>query len=240
MVYISHSKIQSYPPNPIEFPNFYNCKEEVYILEEGDVLYIPPRWYHWVFSYPSKTCRENIAISYTTRGDKYIDGFYKFNSCKPFKLCLDEDDYSFLDISLKDVVKKCKLDYYQDCYKSENSTIVPVQKKGDVVQRETLSVENILNLHRKNKYNIVIGQDDTLANKLGVDVPHFIKVAFGDDINKYMWVNLLKSKDAYIETGLHCDTTHNLLIQVKGTKVVRLYNPESSKNLYLQPLYGKH
>jgi hypothetical protein len=83
--FITHSLIPQYPPDPKTFPRFYNCKEQIFTLHPGDMLFIPPMWSHWVFSYPIHDSNHdyhyNMALNYFTRSN-YILG--RYNQNKPF------------------------------------------------------------------------------------------------------------------------------------------------------------
>jgi hypothetical protein len=239
LLFTSHSKIYSYPPNPIEFPNFYNCKEQIYILNPGDMLYIPPQWFHWVFSYPeidSKN-RENIAISYNIYDLFNKNVYNEFALGKPLKFTLDKENHSFLNLELNNIIS-CNLNHKFSTFVTTTNTIVPVKKNLNHIYKNDLTFQNILNLHEKEKFNINIGSNQIIPKMLDIKIPHIIETSFlNNEIIPLLWINLLNNKNSYIETGLHYDITHNVLIQIKGTKVVRLFNPKYSKNLYLQPMY---
>lgn len=229
LMHISHSKIAEYPPNPQKFPNFYHCKEQIFILNPGDMLYIPPKWFHWVFSYGNEN-RENLAISYSIFNPKNKDVFNDFYFGKPFVFNLND---KFNNFSLN----KLNQEYIQKVFLSRSNTIVPVQKLNNKTISKKMSIKDIIELHNKQTHNISISQEPYI--KLGNEIPRVIQDSFPkDEINSFLWFNLLKNDNTYIETGLHYDITHNILIQLKGTKVVRLFAPHNAKNLYLQPTYN--
>jgi hypothetical protein len=229
--FTSHSQIYEYPPNPINFPNFYNCKEEIFILNPGDMLYIPPKWFHWVFSYGNED-RENLAISYNIFNLKNKNVLNEFSLGKPFTINLkDEVDYK---LSLKNLSQE----YIQPVHYSKSNTLVPVQKSVNKTIYKKMFIKDIIELHKKQTYNIYIGQKP-INTTLGDKIPSFISDSFPTDkINSYLWFSLLKNDTTYIESGLHYDITHNILIQIKGTKLVRLFKPSDAKHLYLQLTYG--
>lgn len=242
MLYTSHSKISSFPPNPILYPKFYNCEEKIFVLNEGDMLYIPPKWFHWVFSYPNitkeRSYNENVAVSFTILDLFNKNVYNEFYFGEPFMITLDKEHHPFLNISFKDIINKPNIKL--NCLFTEKKTIVPVQKEKTDKQifYKNLTINEIRDIYKEGIYNINIGRDNILPDYLNIEIPDIIKTSFlNNKINTYLWVNLFKNKNNYIETGLHYDTTHNVLIQIKGTKVVRLYKPSDSKNMYLQPMY---
>lgn len=229
MIYTSHSKISEYPPNPKDFPNFYHCKEELFILNPGDMLYIPPFWFHWVFSYGDEH-RENIAIGYNIFNPNNINVFNEFHLGNPFTFNLND---TFEDLSLKNY----NPDYLQNVFITKSNTIVPVQKAINKTIYKKIKIKHIIDLHNKQVCNISIGRDPYIKPKN--DIPQVIKKSFpNDQIESFLWIHLLKNHNTYIETGLHYDITHNIIVQTKGVKVVRLFKPNNAKNLYLQPTHG--
>ncbi len=237
--YTSHSKISEFPPNPVLFPKFYNCEEIVYVLNPGDMLYIPPKWFHWVFSYENNDdIRENLAVSYNIFDSKDI--YNEFYYREPFILTLDKQNHSFLDLSFDKLINYIPIDYKQLYFITKGKTIIPVKKNNENIQLKKMNITEVLEMYKSSTYNISIGQDELLPKYLNIDIPNIIKRSFpNSDVKTLLWLNLLKSKQSYIETGLHYDITHNILVQVKGTKVVRLYKPSNARNLYLQPMYAR-
>lgn len=240
MQFTSHSKIEEFPPNPIIFPKFYNCEELIFVLNPGDMLYIPPKWFHWVFSYPNEN-NENLAASFKIL-DLYNKNVYnEFYFNEPFVLTLNKENNNFLNLSFQKFLKDEKVkELEMNCFVTKNKTIVPVQKnKNDLIQIKKMTKTELIDEYNKKLYNISIPQDEMLANYLNVCTPEIIKRSFlNNEIKKFLWINLFKNKNSYIETGLHYDITHNILTQINGTKVVRLYKPSDAKNLYLQPMYS--
>lgn len=242
-LYTSHSKINQFPPNPNLFPKFYNCEEFIFVLEPGDMLYIPQTWFHWVFSYPDEksSIDENLAITYTIYNPDNIDVFNEFYLGKPFVMTLDNKHHPFLDLSFSSILKNNNNIPKQRAFLTKQNTIVPVQKiNNDNTIKKTLDFNQVFEIYNKHEYNISISLNSSLPEYLNVSIPQLIKNSFpNNNINTFFWLNLFKNKQTFVETGLHYDITHNILVQIKGKKVVRLYKPSDSKNLYLQPFYPK-
>jgi len=77
----TQSIINRYPINYDEYPLAKNVPFQEYILEEQDYLYIPDKWFHWVFTDPY-----TLSFSYIINKSKSIiveDNYIVEN--KPFK-----------------------------------------------------------------------------------------------------------------------------------------------------------
>ena len=223
MINNCHSVINSYPPNPILYPNFYKCKELTFVLNPGDMLFIPKGWFHWVFSYPDT--RENIAVSYAILDDNNdIRG--EFKNQTPFIHTLDNiplENYTFNTLQQKYQSSKFTV------LKSKQNSIIPVIKtKHSQCKKDYLTLTEIKS--QQDIYNLYIGQDSTFEFPT---IPNIILQNFPNSTIKYFyWLSLFNKTTKYIESGLHYDNYHGLLAQIKGTKIVKLYSPKYLNNLY--------
>jgi hypothetical protein len=234
-LYTSHSCIPTYPPNVTDYPDFYKCKEHTFILKPGDMLYIPAGWFHWVFSYPDE--QQNIAISYTVselNGDIYNEFQFK----KPYKFHLNKNEHPFFNYTFNTFKKMYPTQKIHTLISNKN-TLVPVKK-------QTLkNTHNLITYHltfsemhtllKNNTHNIYMGQNDSLHPQRPPEC-----ILRGFPTSKFrcnQWLALFKTNTEYIDSGLHYDITHGILIQVKGTKLIRLFRPQDANNLYLQPMY---
>lgn len=224
MINICHSLITSYPPNPILYPNFYKCKELTFILNPGDMIFIPKGWFHWVFSYPDNS--ENIAISYAILEDNnHINGDFK--NLKPFITKLSIDEQPLKDYSFDSFVKLYPMDKLE-VFKSKKDIIIPVHKKKSSCIKDVLTFKEMKSQNRQ--FNLYVGQNDTLKCP---SIPNIISNNFPNSTMKYFyWISLFKKTANYIDSGLHYDNYHSLLTQVKGKKLVKLYAPHNIHNLY--------
>ena len=59
------SAMRVFPPDATEYPLFANAVYAEVLLEPGEMLYIPRRWWHWVTSYD-----RNIALSIWHAADR--------------------------------------------------------------------------------------------------------------------------------------------------------------------------
>lgn len=248
LIFINHSEINSYPPNPIKYQNFYNCKQEIFILNPGDCLFIPKYWAHWVFSYPEKytiygensgnfTFHYNIACSYPTF-QSIQDNSDIFSTNKPMKIKLDKKDADFLNCDLFDIINDSDENKYNYISSEENTLNNIIKTSSNKKTRDKKNFTDIFNIYKTKHYNIYLGQNEELYknNIYDFTVPAFWGTCFKESrILPMMWFSLHKD-DNYIESGLHHDNSNNLLIQIKGTKLVRLFSPKYvyNGNLYMK------
>lgn len=198
------------------------------------MLYIPAEWSHWVFSYPDE--QQNIAISYpvTDFGDKLID---LFSDKKPFKHFLDKNEHSFFNYTLDTYKKMYPHKKVSTIISTKNHLLYPKKHtmKNNKQERIDLTFKEMDYLLKNNTHNIYMGQNPTLKPQRP---PQFIIEGFPNSrFNCNQWLALFKKDTEYIDSGLHYDITHGILIQIKGKKLVRLFRPEDVQNLYIQPMY---
>ena len=233
----SHSCIPEYPPNYLEYPKFYNAKEYVFILHPGDMLYIPPKWFHWIHSYPDENL-ENFAVSFNMTNVKKV--MNEFHVEKPFIFHLDKTNNKFLNYNSSIFKDDKNKEQKHITLLSKNNIISPVHKEtltNNSIKKE-LTLNEIYHIKNTNKFNITIGQNTILQKNLDFTPPLQLFYSFPDStINSFFWLYFIKNKKSYIDSGLHSDYWHNVLIQVKGVKIVRMYSPDNHNNLYIQPTF---
>jgi hypothetical protein len=239
--YLCHSLIPSYPPPYNLFPRFYSARERIFILEPGCSLFIPRRWCHWVFSYPSSSSTDlesaNIAISFpvTSYNGKVLS---PFDEDKPVALKLTEEPFLNWDVSTFLSDEQLEDDELHDVLYSKGMTLHTVKKKASkgVIHQKSMTKRQLVNLVKEGKHNVSLGQNKTLLSKVRRQEskpPDFWLGSMGDcRISTNIWLTWCRSEMG-VDTGLHYDWTHGLLVQIKGTKVVRLYAPEEHENLYI-------
>jgi hypothetical protein len=222
--FMNHSCISEYPPDVNYFPNYYNAKCGVHVLHPGDCLYIPKYWNHWVFSYPDvkSETKENIAASFPIIDFKGKVS-NKFSNFMPFLSRISED-CPFFDITwdyLLETIPDIKTIYYS----SKTSHIISF-----INRQKEKSISEIHKLVLKNDTNISLSQNEIYGN---IKPPKFYTDSFPSSVMKsYLWFSFCKSKKP-IDTGLHNDDVHSILVQIKGIKVVRLYPPNEYDKLYM-------
>jgi hypothetical protein len=234
ILYTSHSAIPSYPPNIIKYPNFYNCKEYTFILRPGDMLYIPSKWFHWVFSYPDE--QQNIAISYAVselNGNIYNEFYFK----KPYIFHLNKEEHPFFNYTFN-TFKNMYPTHKINTIISNKNILIPVKKQTvkNKISSHQFTFKEMEQLFHKNTHNIYMGQNNLLHPQ---KPPECILRGFPNSkLICNQWLALFKTNTEYIDSGLHYDLTHGILVQIKGTKLVRLFHPQHYNNLYIQPMYA--
>ena len=236
ILFTSHSAIPSYPPNINIYPDFYKCKEYTFILNPGDMLYIPAGWFHWVFSYPDQD-KQNIAISYAVSnfdGCIYNEFYYK----KPYKFTLNKNEHDFFNYNFntfkENTTKKINV------IKSTKNILIPVNKHTlkNKLSYQSLTFSEIENIISQDTHNIYIGQYNTGLQTQWPKPPECLLRGFPTSkFTCYNWISLFKTNTEYIDSGLHYDITHGILVQIKGRKLIRLFKPQDYNNLYVQPMY---
>jgi hypothetical protein len=233
-LYTSHSSIPTYPPNIINYPDFYKCKEHTFILKPGNMLYIPANWFHWVFSYPDE--QQNIAVSYSVSDFNGII-FNEFQFQKPYKFQLNKNEHHFFNYTFN-TFKNMYPNHKINVLISNKNILVPVKKptlNTHTLINTTLTFDQIEHLFQKNTHNIYMGQNNSLHQYKPPDC--FIRGFPHSNYTCNQWLALFKNNTEYIDSGLHYDITHGILVQIKGEKLVRLFKPHNVNDLYLQPMY---
>ena len=240
---ICHSTISDYPPNLLKYPKFYNTKERIVVLDPGDMLYIPPRWGHWIDSYPDSNSgnktEENLAISFPIvdfKGEVYND----FGNEVPFTYHLSRDKYKFLNWDMKYILSKNNPESIHNVLMSGGPRLYPVIKPECDVKC-TFQPASVLDIKQLliSKHYISIGQNWSLLKPLKSEVtpPDFWLESFPNSVSQAsLWLSSSGLNSEPVNTGLHYDYNHNILIQIKGKKLVRLYPPNDIPNLYIQPM----
>lgn len=226
--YLTHSIIDNYPPNIYKYPNFYKCKEHLYILYPGDMLFIPAYWFHWIFSYNEKNSM-NKAISYPILNDDIYNKTTNIDilSKKPFVYHVDEN---------------VSFDNFNDevyIFKSKNHNIYPFNKSesNKIIKNKINYSDMVKNSKNLNySYNFVCGNHDVTHL---FKTPQFLSFLLNKNQETLKYKSLLwhsySINETPINTGLHYDSWNNFLLQLEGIKVVRLYHPNCHKNLYVHP-----
>ena len=242
VLYLSHSRIDRFPPPYNLFPRFYHAREAVFVLQPGDALYIPPGWCHWVFSYPDAKSTDgdgaNLAISFpvTDFAGKVQEPFSKESA-----LHLNVGDLPFLEWTL-DRVLPADSEKIHRVLLSKGTTLHNVGKQSkNRIKIKMMNNEGILATFREGKYNVSLGQNDSIFShdrnlyKESRPPDFWIGSFPGSKMRSFLWITVPNS-ELGIDSGLHYDSTHGLLIQIRGVKIVRLYPPSERQNLYIGPL----
>ena len=203
------------------YPNFIKSKYKKYVLEPGDILYIPKNRPHLCFS----DVGINASINYwDINQDIFLD-----SSPRHIK-----NKYSLVNEVKNNIINNLlqnDIDNFLTII-STNKEITPV-KKDDTQSIEYITVpQMILRKQHNPNLSLAIGQNQEIISMLNLQKykPDILKNSILKN-NKFNNINFwLNTGD--LNTGLHVDTYEGFLLQIIGKKTVYLF--DDSRNIYLK------
>jgi Cupin-like domain len=220
-----YSQITSEFPPKDQYPLYYQAKKIEMTIKEGEMLYIPGGWFHYVFSEePNPETKLNFAVNFWYINPKFVDNGksngevpkVSKHSIKidPFELFKDGKDMRF--------------------YRSK-SLMFPSNRlwRKFSINAETMSFEDFY-ITKNPEYYLVQTKIDSL-NDYAPKIPN--KTIHESSV----WVNF-----GGVSSLMHYDTMDNWLCQLQGKKRVILFAPEERSKLYLfndfplEFVYGLH
>jgi len=212
--YAHFSKINAY--NYFLFPNFLLKTSPVtFRLTDGDSLYIPKNWWHWVITV-KKTHAMNFWIQH--KNESYD---------KPFVI--------------KDLYNTDKRKYiinYINADISNNHICIWDSNHGAKIPVDTTNGSDFIKSNQNNKYLITLDgyhecnwkDNNNLKEKIrtNVNVPEYMATNNLRVVDTNLWIS-----SKYNDTGLHYDDNAGILHVLGGEKYVTLYPPSDS--VYLEP-----
>jgi len=243
------SAIRVFPPDLTVFPLFARAIYAEVLLEAGEMLYIPRRWWHWVTSYD-----RNIALSIWHAADSRsrsvprdaevvskIDAAtdscrfasHHFRLKEPVVLRTDHirqwpaftkwtDDYLRAVMGSKPHHVGVSPDPHLQVIKGDHRTRAEVMSFGEFLDRGSTFYE--YHYH---------GQDEAAPGLLRGDwsIPDFWSDCFTDnEFHPALWFTF--GRDEGVTSSLHFDYYENLLAQISGRKRVLLFSPAQTPYLY--------
>jgi Cupin-like domain len=243
------SAMRVFPPDATAYPLFANAVYAEVLLEPGEMLYIPRRWWHWVTSYD-----RNIALSIWHAADRRtmtvpldagsvsrIDavtepselGSRYFPAKEPVVIRADHvrrwpaftgwtDDYLRAAIGGKEHYVGISPDPHLQAIKGDHRTRAEVMSFDEFLDRSATSPE----------YHY-LGQDDATPGLLQSDwsIPDFWRDCFTDDeFRTAFWFT--NGREQGLTSSLHFDYYENLLAQIAGRKRVLLFSRSQTPYLY--------
>jgi hypothetical protein len=244
------SAMRVFPPDPATYPLFANAVYAEVILEPGDMLYIPRRWWHWVTSY-----ERNIALSIWHAADRNtmtvpldadslpcIEAITDphelisryFPQKEPVLVRTDHvrrwpaftgwtDEYLRAAIGGREQPVGISPDRHLQIIKGDHRTRAEMMSFSEFLDRSYTSPE----------YHY-LGQDDVTPGLLQTDwsIPDFWHDCFPDDeFRTAFWFTFGRDAEG-ITSSLHFDYYENLLVQVAGRKRVLLFSRSQTPYLY--------
>lgn len=206
-------------PDKEQFPLFYKAKRLEFIIEQGDMLYIPAGWYHLIISdtVDEKTGL-NVAINY----------FYET------KWTFTNPDYKY-PLKNKHSIHT-KFNYIKHLQKHEN--ILCTECKN---MRYTHSINRCLQTESDECVNHILNWNDFYSKR--IENKCFYAAAYGDEylltfdpksesfgntISAAWWINF-----GNVTSRMHYDEADNLLCQIAGSKKVILFPHSEWSKLYV-------
>ena len=211
---IRQSKIIEEFPSVEQYPLYYKAAKQEFIVKEGDMLFIPAGWFHFVFTEePNKDCGLNMSFHFVFRHqDDWVE--CKSGNLKPrlTKSIVPEMD---------DVVKFIGPEKVMNVMKNPNK----IFGSPNIHHRfpELSCSQKTLNNFIKNQNH----DEYILLNHL----PHIEYLQ--PEHNTRLINGGTSISFGNITTSLHYDYNDVWLCQVKGTKRVILFPPEDRELLYL-------
>ena len=250
-----------HPPVDI-YPLYYKAKKIEVTIKQGEYLFIPAGWFHYVFSEKYDNSMEddnlNIAVSY------FMKTYKKCGICDPDENKIYDNVCGTIDeknMTLEKIidyanngspVKVKNFDKYNnwDCFNWTINSIIKNYGNNNVIVNTSSSplfASNYIQSAFDNKWN----EYDTTLKKFiktkGYHDNHYhyllqTDINIFNKNNEIGIPNLIKSrvKQNYaiwinfsnVFTSLHYDEHDNILLQIKGKKRIILYPPSERKYLY--------
>jgi len=226
---IVHSEIHEYPIDYDRYPLAKDCVEHTFELNSGEFMIVPPRWLHWIF-----TKERTISFSYTIHKIGFTDTsniFCKhlFDS-KPYigkSKQLNTIDYNqFINDSI-DVSFTCMYSAdYRVCSVYKNYSYPSFRYYGPL--KDIITVSNLNSLYAYVAMDPVTDQNVLKDYR---DVHHLIDKSLVKEIDyeSYIWFTLSNE----VDSGLHFDSTFNIIYVVEGQKKIRLFSPDCIDKMYI-------
>lgn len=201
--YAHFSTIYKY--NKLIYPELILTSPIFIRLNEGESLYIPKLWWHWVTS-DSFT----VSINYWCKNFKYYNKYMKINtSFQNNKLLLDKI-----------------LLYDKDIINIDTNNNIYIDKINNNNQKFIITLHGYKNNNNKNKDNNNSYNLDFFNNiKKYIKIPYIFK---NYDVDTNIWI-----ANGNHDTGLHYDDYSGMISVIKGYKNIILFPPSDS--FYLNP-----
>lgn len=253
------SRITNIKPDVNNFPLYYEAYKLEFDIKEGEGLFIPFGWYHYVISEDvNKDTSLNIAISHSMKSSlidyqlntnlsNYIDNIRKYNllydnnnninniinlhkqDSVPFKL-LNMPKTNITINNLKNTFNNDNL-----IITSSNSNFFASnyikEYRSYNCEEKYMKFNDFLNTNNKEtNYNYYLIQE----SKEYLEKLNNIKIPYfvNNCTNRNLWINF-----GNVYTVLHYDCYDNFLWQIQGRKRILLFPPSERNKLYMYNPY---
>lgn len=235
-----HSMVPCEHPDPNQYPLYYNAKKMEVVLNEGDVLYIPFGWWHFVFSESvNPKTKMNIAMSnwtmkhecdcklFTSKKDYIMEcptypimteGVYKIHHNKSQPFVVKTSLHTSLDMNYKSLKSYFK-DYLLNVTTSKTTFFTSQHLHDGGCTKVKMTFDDF--------YQKGLSGEHVYLAQCSVDISLNL-FSFNNELrNRFLWVNF-----GNIASNMHYDTEDNMLVQIQGTKRVLLFPPSEKRFLY--------
>ena len=224
-----HSNITNYPIDYNTFPLAKNCQIHKIELYKNQYLFMPKNWFHWIYTEPN-----TLSVHYKIYNINFIDNNNNFYNSLKYSKPFFKAFNSKYNIKHMDFINKSLNHSYRAIF-SETDDCIPVQKDQTKKFFHLDNLANIIDINFTNNYHTYVGNNkidpDNIMNNFG-----FINDIIDNDYHNgihydpSVWFTL----DKRVNSGLHCDTTPNLIYMVDGKKTIYLFSPSCYHNLYIK------
>ena len=239
--YAHFSKINSW--NYFLFPSILLLtKPQRFVLREGESLFIPKKWWHWIVT-PTKTTAINFWFGAKIVGE--VEDFprlvTRIGKAEHFVKGTNEniiktnEPAKVIDLYLPEQ-KQIIYDQIIRWIKEENKHFIWNSSKNFGKNGLLYSGESFLNEKKNHRYLLTLSgygdnlNNENIKNKISdwIELPQILKDNSKPVVDTNLWVS-----SNYHDTGLHYDDNDGILYVLKGEKHITLYPPNDSK--YLLP-----
>jgi len=179
------------------------------ILNKGEALYIPKKWWHWIRS-ENKT----FAINF------WFDSTNNLNEPTKIDNLFNTDENNYMYDSINNAIKKSKIHIW---HSGGDKSFDEMGYKFINKNNENLYFITLTGYDKHFNKNINIKKE--LKNH--INIPKYIKNISNSEIDYNIWIS-----SNYHDTGLHYDDNDGILYVLNGKKTITLYPPSDSKYLF--------
>jgi hypothetical protein len=236
-----YSEIITEFPDKEKYNLYYTAKKYEVLLKEGDILFIPQGWFHYVFSEGvNENSKLNVAIN-----------FWYDNVKKEITVNENNTENNTEDIQIKHSIINNDTFMYHSSHSlpflSRHSIQPTFDDIKNIFSKPMLFEESkikcfisprIKDLYEKYMCKVFGNFQDFYENKSSYILeerdPRLRGIADAFNINtpllsSHWWINHGNN----VHSMLHCDNANNIFCQLMGSKRVILFPPSESDKLYL-------
>ena len=206
-----YSRITEEFPDKQRFPLYYVAQRKEIIINEGEMLFIPAGWWHFVFSEESNNVSGiNFAINF------WYEEEYNFNEEISSAYFPVLKKHNIPNIDPADILQ----DYDLTIYRSKSKYFPPdiLNYRFPNLKIEYMTYKEFL-ITKNPQYYILQNQ----CSDLNKYAPHFERPLYKSSV----WINF-----GHVYSLPHYDMKDNWLCQIQGKKRVILFPPEERDKLY--------